>query len=377
MNRVKLLMGIVCVASGLTYGAVDFTQVTTGIPQVDNGTVERFTACMESETVPFTIDIWLPEGYDASCSYPVVYMADGQNLFDKSLSFSGVAWEVEDKITQLAGSGKIPRPAIVVGICNRGAYNLREEDYFPEKALENIPADEWSRTYLPKNFCKDCRGDEYASFVARDVKRFVDDRYSTLQEREHTFTMGSSMGGLISLYIMCEYPAIVGGAACISTHWIGSISANASNGYTMYDDPVCADAILKYFSENLPEPGSHILYLDEGDSDWDALYVKYNKEMTAIAEERGYSQSAGTLMVKYWINSGHSEWFWQQHCATPLEFLLSSKFSGIENIRTTQSALQYNCPTIIYTLQGIPVGCDSTLLAPGIYWRKNRMFLKM
>ena len=65
---------------------------------------------------------------------------------------------------------------------------------------------------------------------------------------------------------MCEYPDIVGGAACMSTHWVESISATADNGYTMSDDHVCAEAILNYFGENLPAPGEHILYLDEGDT---------------------------------------------------------------------------------------------------------------
>lgn len=371
MDRALFLFALLCSVVVPKVYAVDFTRVMSNVPTVEYGSIERYSVCMTGESIPFIIDIWLPEGYDAGSRYPVVYMADGQNLFDKNHSFAGVAWEVEQKITQLVTGGKIPGPAIVVGIGNRGARNLREEDYFPEKALDNIPADEWSRTHLPSDFRQTCRGDEYAYFVAHDVKEFVDGRYSTMVEREHTFTMGSSMGALISLYIMCEYPDIVGGAACMSTHWVGSVSSSASNGYTMLDDPVCAAAILKYFGESLPEPGAHILYLDEGDSGWDALYVKYNQQMTTLAEAKGYSQSAGTLMVKYWPESGHNEWFWQQHCSVPLEFLLAAHLSGIDRITVSPTP-----SATIHTLLGVPVGHYAETLAPGIYCNPGKKFLK-
>lgn len=179
------------------------------------------------------------------------------------------------------------------------------------------------------------------------------------------------MGGLISLYIMCEYPDIVGGAACMSTHWVESISATADNGYTMSDDHVCAEAILNYFGENLPAPGEHILYLDEGDTQWDALYVKYNEQMTLLAEAKDYSENEGTLMVKYWKGSGHNEWYWQQHCSAPLEFLLSAHISGIESIQAPSDS-----SNMIYTLEGIPVGNDSEMLSPGIYCRHDKKFIR-
>lgn len=368
---IRFVSAFVGAVTTLTAAATDFVPVADEVPTVDFGTVERFTACMSGETVPFTIDIWLPDGYRDGAEYPVIYMADGQNIFDKDKSFAGVAWEVEQKITQLVRDGKIPGPAIVVGIGNRGAHGLREADYFPEDALANIPADAWSQTYLPADFRRTCRGNEYAAFVAHDVKEFVDTRYRTKSGPEHTFTMGSSMGALISLYIMCEYPDRVGGAACMSTHWIGSVSATADNGYTMSDDPVCAEAILKYFGVHLPAPGKHILYLDEGDMQWDALYIKYNEQMTLLAENKGYSESDGTLMVKYWTASGHNEWYWQQHCAVPIEFLLTSHNSGVSDIEADARTSGMIC-----SLDGIPKGTDPGLLPPGLYCRKGKKFVR-
>lgn len=357
---------------GSEAAAVDFTRADEDLPTVDYGSVERFTACMYGDSIPFVIDMWLPGGYSPASLYPVVYMADGQNVFDKDQSFAGVAWEVEQKITQLARDGSITQPAIVVAISNRGAHNLRERDYFPEKALANISSDEWGDTYLPADFRLTCRGDEYAAFVAGDVKPFIDSHYSTMPEREHTFTMGSSMGSLIALYIMCEYPGTVGGAACMSTHWVGSISATADNGYTMLDDKICAAAMLKYFGDNLPADGTDRLHLDEGDTGWDALYVAYNKQMAEMAEAKGYSTAAATLMVNYWTGSGHNEWFWQQHCAVPLEFMLGKTVSGIDAPTAPATATS----TMIYTLQGCPVGEAPEALSPGFYCRKGEKFHK-
>lgn len=171
MDCALFLFALLCSVVVPKVYAVDFTRVMSNVPTVEFGSIERYSVCMTGETVPFTIDVWLPEGYDAGSRYPVVYMADGQNLFDKNHSFAGVAWEVEQKITQLVTGGKIPGPAIVVGISNRGAQNFREEDYFPEKALDNIPANEWSRTYLPSDFRQTCRGDEYAYSACRTLKR--------------------------------------------------------------------------------------------------------------------------------------------------------------------------------------------------------------
>lgn len=94
--------------------------------------------------------------------------------------------------------------------------------------------------------------------------------------------------------------------------------------------------------------------------------------MAEMAEAKGYSTAAATLMVNYWTGSGHNEWFWQEHCAVPLEFMPGKTVSGIDAPTAPATATS----TMIYTLQGCPVGEDPEALSPGFYCRKGEKFLK-
>lgn len=86
MDRALFLFALLCSVVVPKVYAVDFTRVMSNVPTVEFGSIERYSVCMTGESIPFIIDIWLPEGYDAGSRYPVVYMADGQNLFDKNHS---------------------------------------------------------------------------------------------------------------------------------------------------------------------------------------------------------------------------------------------------------------------------------------------------
>lgn len=303
--------------------AVEVTGADVPVPHT--GSVRRFVITSENLKDDITVDIWTPEGYDDGndgVRYPVVYAHDGQNLFDGRLAFAGVAWEIDKAAWRLASDGSIEAP-VIVGINNRGSKNLRANDYFPEKVIDYIPAADRDKTKI-FDTCKDgFMGDEEAAFVATELKPFVDSRYRTDPSRSHTFAMGSSMGGLASLYLMCEYPELFGGAACMSTHWIGSLDLNPD--YTMNDDPVCARAILDYMKANLPSPADHRLYLDQGTTGWDAGYLGYEQTARQIAIDAGYSVENGTLGVYDAAGAGHNEWYWQQRVWRPLQFLLDRK----------------------------------------------------
>jgi predicted alpha/beta superfamily hydrolase len=120
--------------------------------------------------------------------HPVIYMHDGQNLFDPAMSFAG-AWGVDKALTWASRRGV---DAIVVGIPNMGAARIAEYNPFVEA------------------------GDRYLGFVTRTVKPLVDARFPTLPDRSHTGVAGSSMGGLISLYAFFKYPEVFGFAAALS-----------------------------------------------------------------------------------------------------------------------------------------------------------------
>ncbi len=141
--------------------------------------------------------IYLPKSYKTSSkSYPVVYMHDGQNLFDQSLSYSG-EWEVDETLDRLQKTDKLE--LIIVGIDNGG--NERVDEYTP-----------WEIPGYPSKQ----EGDAYIQFIKENLKPFIDKNYRTKSNREQTAIMGSSLGGLITYYAALQYPETFGKAGVFS-----------------------------------------------------------------------------------------------------------------------------------------------------------------
>ncbi len=142
--------------------------------------------------------IYLPPGYATSGKrYPVLYMHDGQNVFEDSSSFSG-EWGVDEFMDTAR------KNCIVVAIDHGGTKRINE--YCP---------------YDMVRFGKG-EGDAYVDFLAKTLKPFIDRKYRTLKKRDNTFIAGSSMGGLISMYAILKYPKVFGGAGVFSpAFWVG------------------------------------------------------------------------------------------------------------------------------------------------------------
>ena len=153
--------------------------------------------------------IYLPPSYNSSTKkYPVLYMHDGQNVFDDATSFSG-EWGVDEALDTL---GLKYKECIVVGIDNGGDKRLNE--YCPyDFSLSGIAAN--NKTNIGE-------GRKYVDFLAKTLKPFIDKKYRTLKDSKNTFTVGSSMGGLISMYAVLKYPNVFGGAGVFSpAFWVG------------------------------------------------------------------------------------------------------------------------------------------------------------
>ena len=142
--------------------------------------------------------VYLPPRYDVepAARYPVLYMHDGQNLFDRATAFGGHEWEMDETAEALIAAGKI-QPLIIVGIYNTGA---RMTEYTPVGAT---PAAGRS-------------GDDYERFVIEELKPFIDRTYRTRPERENTAVAGSSLGGLMSLEMAMRHPETFGKAGVVS-----------------------------------------------------------------------------------------------------------------------------------------------------------------
>lgn len=248
------------------------------------------------------VDVWLPEKYDKDkhSRYAVVYMHDGQNLFDPKSSFIGVDWGVDEAMTRLMAEGKI-RPAIIVGVWNTPK---RIAEYMPRKAVANGKLE--SVAGFSQAISGPILSDEYLKFLVEELKPFIDSNYRTLPEREHTFIMGSSMGALISAYAVSEYPEVFGGAGCVSTHW-----------------PAGEGVVINYLAKALPDARSHKFYFDYGTETIDALYEPYQQKMDRVMASAGYEKEKNWITRKF-AGEDHSERAWRKRVDIPLTFFLKN-----------------------------------------------------
>jgi len=276
-------------------------------------TIEQFpSAFIKAKTVT----IFLPESYYSSDDrYLVLYMHDGRMLFDSTTTWNGQEWGVDEKIDALIQAGEI-REVIVVASTN-GGNELRHPEYFPQKPFESLPGtvkDSLYNLYRDQGtplFANPVQSDEYLKFMVQELKPFIDEGYRTESERENTFIAGSSMGGLISMYAISEYPEVYGGAACLSTHWPGI--------FTTENNPIPA-AFFSYLEESLPDPESHRLYFDFGTETLDALYEPYQLVVDSIVRSKGYGE-ANFLRLKF-EGHKHDARDWNKRSHIPLTFFL-------------------------------------------------------
>lgn len=284
------------------------------LPKVSSGTLERVENFASIYVNARNIDVWLPANYDKHKKYAVLYMQDGQGLFDAAITWNRQSWEVDDVVAKLVKENKI-QEVIVVGIWN--GQQLRHTEYFPQKPYEHLTQIEkdtvtaqLQRASRTKDAFKPI-SDSYLKFIIAELKPMIDKKYSTRSDRQNTFIAGSSMGGLISMYAICEYPNVFGGAACLSTHWPGT--------FTTENNPI-PKAFVNYLSEHLPDPKNHKFYFDHGDQTLDALYPTLQHNIDVVMLSKGYSNKS--WLTKVFPGENHSELSWSKRLNIPLEFLL-------------------------------------------------------
>lgn len=282
------------------------------LPTVAYGKIVRFTDFPSVFVRSRTIDVLLPSDYSPKKSYPVLYMHDGQMLFDAANTWNHQEWGLDEALLDYADS---LQPCIIVGIWN--ADTLRRAEYFPEKALKFIP-ETIRREFIDTELYGKALGDEYLSFLTQELKPFIEKMFSAFSSPEHNFLMGSSMGGLISLYALCEYPDQFGGIAGLSTHWPGSL---------LIKDSSIPNGILEYLSMELPIfMGRKKIYLDHGTLGLDSLYMPYQERMNALCKSAGYD--ASQYQFHFDEDADHNEEAWQNRLHIPLQFLLKKTQSA-------------------------------------------------
>lgn len=262
------------------------------------------------------IEILLPAEYanNPEKKYPVLYMQDGQNVFDPVTSIHKLAWEADATAEKLMAVHRI-QPVIIVAIWNT---DERYMEYFPEKAAQNFTKDDRevftkaTKNVNPKG--SDFLADEYLLFLTKELKPYIDKKYRTKPDAANTAICGSSMGALISLYALCEYPDIFGEAACISTHW-PLLPENIR--------PVAGDAFKKYLYEKLPSPENHRIYFDYGTKTLDQYYESHQRSVDIIMTSKDYTTS--NWITKKFEGATHTEKDWQKRFHEVLIFLFKAE----------------------------------------------------
>ncbi|PIQ62868.1 MAG: esterase [Bacteroidetes bacterium CG12_big_fil_rev_8_21_14_0_65_60_17] len=266
---------------------------------------------IESDHIPGRrVHVWLPPSYgeQPDSRFPVLYMHDGQNVFDPAGSvFSGRDWAVDEVILALADSGAI-RPPIVVAI-ESGPLRIVElapqdvlTDYFPVDTLAEARRQLEAGVNIPAS--QPLLGNAYLAYITEDLMPWVEANYRVQDGPENTFIMGSSMGGLASIYALYKRPDVFGGAAALSTHW-----------------PVVGDYMLDWLRDRGPLSGTHRLYMDRGTETLDSQYGAWQHDV-----DRALGVADASNMTSHvFPGHAHTEADWRRRVHLPLQFLLGTE----------------------------------------------------
>ena len=305
-HLMTVLVGVVLTAElslASSFAAVARTnQAVSELSRRVTGNVDPLAALDSRFVAPRPVDVWLPPSYAkpdaAERRYPVLYVHDGQNVFDPASSFIGVDWGIDETMTRLIAEGKVPE-TIVVAVWNTPK---RLSEYMPQRAIESVPESELDDMFKPVR--QQPLGDAYLKYLVTELKPAIDAHYRTQPDRDHTAIMGSSMGGLISLSAICEYPEVFGRAACLSTAWT-----------------VAGGVTTRNLQSALPDPRTHKIYFDYGEETKDGSYETLQQKVDEQMKQAGYT--AGTNWItQSFPGEPHSERAWRKRVNEPLEFLL-------------------------------------------------------
>ena len=240
--------------------------------------------------------VWLPPGYDDAensvTRYPVLYLNDGQNLFEPSTSFTGVEWQVDETAERLIRERLIP-PMIVVGIDNAGKDRLRE--YMPYRSLS--PA------------MLRVQGSRYPNFLIKEVMPFISRTYRIASGPQNTGLGGSSLGALISLYTAASHPG-----------WFGRLLLESPSLWASNRQIIKESRAVKQWPERIfLATGT----AEAGREDRDRSMVDDVRELAAIFRRAGLNDRRIKLAVEE--GATHHESAWARRFPDALAFLFGNR----------------------------------------------------
>ncbi|MGI4763260.1 MAG: alpha/beta hydrolase [Janthinobacterium lividum] len=245
--------------------------------------------------------VYLPPGYAEGASrYPVLYVQDGQNVFDQYTSFAG-EWGVDETLDALAASGQDLGGCLVVAVDNGAKHRL--DEYSPWRNRRTGRGGE---------------GEQYVDFLVDTLKPYIDHHYRTRPGRAATGIMGSSMGGLLATYAALRYPAVFGRVGVFSpAYWFAG------------------PALLAYVAQQKPRP----------DTRW--YFVCGTQESPTMAPLMATTcdalHAAGipakNLSFKSLPDGQHAEWFWQREFPAAYRWLFAEDLPATAEVSPGATSL--------------------------------------
>jgi predicted alpha/beta superfamily hydrolase len=272
----------------------DYTAYYTNRPHYVTGTMRVHPDVYSPQLDNYRdVVVYLPPSYrDSDKRYPVLYMHDGQNLFDDHASFSG-EWGIDETMELLAIEGL---EAIVVGIPNMGLRRLAEYSTFRDERLGGGD------------------GEKYIQFITDTLKPMIDEDARTLPDAAHTGLMGSSMGGLITLSAMCLRPDVFGFAGIMSPSiWFAnSAILGKVNQIDFHPSKIYLDVGTKEYAD-----------FGENGKTRSEKYVKRMRVLRDALVKKGYKEGESLMYIEE-VGGKHAESAWRRRASGAIRFFLTN-----------------------------------------------------
>jgi hypothetical protein len=277
-----------------------------------HGTLESFKLSFSDSTTRQVV-VWLPSNYNPEAKYATIYMHDGQMLFDSRVTWNQKEWRVDETADSLISNG-ITRSFIVVGIYNDPPNRYAE--FFPQQAASYMDS-AFLQKLTQSLWNGGLRADFYLDWIKKALIPFVEENYPVSHNRADRFLIGSSMGGLISLYALMSMPKTFGGSACLSLH-------TPMINFQLFGEDAMKSMVLpfnEYVKRTMPPSRKVKLYIDRGTETLDANYGPYHQVLYTTLTQCGY-EIGPNYQTLIWDKTAHDEVSWANRLAFPMKFLL-------------------------------------------------------